>query len=580
MGVEYLNVEKSVTAFRPIGLAGVSVLPEVLPESFEQIAASLTEAQRAHMLTERLVPLTGPKGQKLYADAAPWRQRHIHFPQIVAQVAAPVFAKTVWQQFSHGVAKIATEALRRKTPQLSAHQRLTREQSIALVLVLEMAAVFFTFLPLELSGRAFCEVFSLVFASMSWIRVLALAGPSHTARHAPEMDDLELPSYSVLVPLYKEAKVLPQLIRALSDISYPPDKLDIKIILEEKDVETRKAAHQIMLPPHFELLVVPKGHLQTKPRALNYALQFARGELVTIYDAEDVPHPMQLRRAARVFAHSPERLACLQARLMFYNADESWLSRQFAVEYAVQFELILPTLARRGLPLPLGGTSNHFRTSVLRHIHGWDPYNVTEDADIGLRLARAGFSCGMLHSTTLEEANIEWRNWLSQRARWLKGFLQTWLVHMRHPRKLRRQVGWLGFLAVQSTLFGVLLSALLHPLFLGVMVWQMAHGSFIDLRFELPRIILGNFHIVLLAASYAIMMWCGVRASRKQKLRGRAWIIASMPLYWLLTSIAGWIALWQFLVQPFHWNKTRHGLSRMNRRRWSSSAARPTSSPA
>ncbi len=157
----------------------------------------------------------------------------------------------------------------------------------------------------------------------------------------------------------------------------------------------RRALRKHDLPPHFEVIVVPQGSPQTKPRALNYALQFCRGSLLTIYDAEDIPEPNQLREVARKFSGAGEKLACLQAQLSFYNPNENWLTRQFTAEYATLFGLILPALAAHNLPLPLGGTSNHFRTRNLRQIGGWDPYNVTEDADLGLRLARLGYRTGV-----------------------------------------------------------------------------------------------------------------------------------------------------------------------------------------
>jgi glycosyltransferase XagB len=181
------------------------------------------------------------------------------------------------------------------------------------------------------------------------------------------------------------------------------------------------------------VIVVPCGLPQTKPRALNYALCFARGSLLTIYDAEDIPDPRQLRRAAAAFAVLPQDTACLQAELVFDNANENWLTRQFTIEYAMLFGMILPALAAHRLPLPLGGTSNHFRIDALRRAGAWDAYNVTEDADLGIRLARLGFDTDTITSCTYEEANVSLRNWMRQRTRWMKGFLATWLVHMREP---------------------------------------------------------------------------------------------------------------------------------------------------
>lgn len=569
MGVEYLDLEQRVTSLGGIVTPKWIVLPEVAPQTFERALTELNDHDLARLLRKRLLPLTRPSSGQMYADAAPWRGRYLTHPQIVAQIPPWLFAKTVWERFSPRLAEAATYSLFRNRPEFSAYDVITLQQGICIVLMILGVAALFINAPLSAAIDGLCLAFSLVFFGMAWIRFLALISFRRSRLPSPaEMNDSQLPTYSVLVPLYKEAEVLPQLVRALGDLSYPPDKLDIKIILEEKDVATRKAAYAFTLPPHMELLVVPAGKPQTKPRALNYALHFARGELLTIFDAEDIPDPMQLRRAARAFAVLPHTVACLQAELAFHNGDENWLARQFTVEYAVQFRMILPTLAHRRLPLPLGGTSNHFRTAVLRHVHAWDAHNVTEDADIGLRLARAGFRSSVIRSATLEEANIRLGNWLWQRARWNKGFLQTWLVHMRHPLRLLREIGPLGFITVQSTLLGVALSALLHPVLLGLMIWQLTSASS-----PLHWLLVNGPYFFFLVSSYAVMMTCGILATRGKKLSSHAMVIMTMPLYWLLTSVAGWMGLWQLITRPHHWNKTRHGLSRVK-------APKPSASPA
>ena len=560
MGAEYFNVEKKVPGLGGIATASADVLPEVSAEHFAQIAAGLDEAQRARLLRDRLLPLRTLSGYTFYADAAPWRQRFLRHPQIVAWIAPKVFAETVWRQFGRKLAVDAALELKRRAPHYSAHRVITWTQAICLTLCVALLASPFWLFEAETALHLVCGVFSVIFFSMTLIRWKAFYAAPQRRRSQPEKDDLSLPTYSVLVPLYKEGNVLPQLVRALKDIDYPAHKLDIKIILEEKDFSTRKVAHTLRLPPQIELLIVPRGEPQTKPRALNYALQFARGELLTIFDAEDVPHPLQLRRAARAFAGLPQKVACLQAELAFHNSDENWLARQFTAEYAVQFRLILPLLARHRLPLPLGGTSNHFRTSALRDIHAWDAHNVTEDADIGLRLARAGFRSSVLYATTLEEANTRLGNWLSQRARWHKGFMQTWLVHMRHPIRLMREVGVMGFLTTQATTLGVALSAMLHPILLGLMIWELSGA-----RLTFEWLAFNGVYLTLFLLSYFIMMACGVSATRGKRISSPAFVIATMPVYWLLSSIAGWMALWQLVRRPFHWNKTEHGLSKMQR---------------
>jgi cellulose synthase/poly-beta-1,6-N-acetylglucosamine synthase-like glycosyltransferase len=371
----------------------------------------------------------------------------------------------------------------------------------------------------------------------------------------------ELPSYSVLVPLFRETAALEQLLMALTGLRYPADKLDIKLILEEEDVGMQAAVAGLTLPPRFEIIVVPAGKPQTKPRALNYALAFCRGELLTIYDAEDIPEPDQLEKAARRFARAGPELACLQAQLTFFNPNENWLSRQFTAEYAMLFGRLLPVLAAHRLPMPLGGTSNHFRTAALRGVGGWDPFNVTEDADLGLRLARHGHETGTLDSITYEEANTRLANWMRQRARWLKGFLATWLVHMRDPRRLMRELGPAGFWVAQAVTIGVFASALLHPLCLVATLALAALHPTLPEQAGPATVAIAGLNLLVFTAGYVLAIVLTREALRQRGIFGWHGTLATMPLYWLLMSAAVWLALWQFISAPFHWNKTQHGLS-------------------
>lgn len=306
--------------------------------------------------------------------------------------------------------------------------------------------------------------------------------------------------------------------------------------------------------------MVPQGSPQTKPRALNYALQFCHGSLLTIYDAEDVPEPNQLRDVAREFLRTDNTLACLQAQLTAYNPNENWLTRQFTAEYATLFGLILPALAALNLPLTLGGTSNHFRTHILREIGGWDAHNVTEDADLGLRLARLGFRTGVVQSLTHEEANTQLGNWLGQRARWLKGFMQTWLVHMRNPVRTARELGPTGFWTLQALTAGIFFSALFHPFFIALTVWFLVvdqpHAS-------MSTMLLAGLNLEVFVLGYGVAMLAGAKALRQRGLKGWWFTIATMPFYWVLMSIAAWMAVWQLIFAPFKWNKTEHGLSKL-----------------
>jgi cellulose synthase/poly-beta-1,6-N-acetylglucosamine synthase-like glycosyltransferase len=458
----------------------------------------------------------------------------------------------------------ATFGLVRRWPDLSASRRMSAAQAVVGCVVL--AALMLA--GLQLSPGTFIVLLSLIsglfFLAVVALRVLCIMPPVARRRPAaPRLPDEALPAYSVLAPLFRETGVLRQLLTALSQLDYPAEKLDIKLILEEADIVMQRALADFVLDARFEIIIVPAGLPQTKPRALNYALQFCRGDLVTIYDAEDIPEPDQLRRAAERFAAAPPDLACLQAQLTFYNPDENWLTRQFTAEYAALFGVLLPMLTNHGLPFLLGGTSNHFRAAILRKVGAWDPFNVTEDADLGLRLARQGYETAAFGSLTYEEANTQLPNWMRQRARWLKGFLVTWLVHMRSPLRLLRELGPAGFWAMQAMTIGIFASALLHPLCMLLTLAVYATHPVVPDGAGLALILLAGLNLFILLSGYGLAIVLTRRGLRRRGIRGWAGTLAAMPLYWLLMSAAAWMAVWQFIMAPFHWNKTVHGLSKM-----------------
>jgi len=396
----------------------------------------------------------------------------------------------------------------------------------------------------------FFSCVSLRFAAVASIRT-----PKPTAGFA--MPEGEKPVYSVLVALYREAAVVPDLVAALGLLVWPRDRLDIKLICEAGDTGTLAVIGALDLPPHFEVVVVPPGGPKTKPKALCYALQIAGGDFVALYDAEDDPHPMQLVEAWQRFRDAGPDLAAVQAPLEISNRGSGLIARMFAFEYAALFRGLLPWLSKRGLILPLGGTSNHFRREALEAAGGWDPFNVTEDADLGMRLKRLGYRTEIISCPTNEPAPTRFKVWLPQRTRWFKGWTQTWLVHMRDPARLARELGFKSFLIAQVLFAGMLASALLHPLLLATFAYFI-----ITLLFSRT---IGTFGTTLLAvdvvnivSGYLSFLLLGWQTLSRRERRGFWKIVLFTPLYWVMLSLAGWRAVWQLWRKPHHWEKTPH----------------------
>lgn len=452
---------------------------------------------------------------------------------------------------------IAVNALRTHTPEMSASDGLATWQLVAIYAV---AVVTPSAVALVVMGRAgwIAALLTLPFAVIVLVRCAALWHlilPNAPAESVSGQDvEHELPRYTVLVPVYRESAIAPALVEAMAALAYPVDKLEVFFITEANDPQTRAALTAAHPPSHMHILTVPAGLPQTKPRALNFALQFATGELVGVFDAEDVPEPNQLRKAAGRFAGAGHELACVQARLSIYNPDDSFLTRQFTLEYAALFEAILPALERLGLPILLGGTSNHFRRSALIGVGAWDPFNVTEDADLGVRLARSGYAVAMLDSDTWEEAPRTARTWFGQRTRWLKGWMQTYLVHMRDPRRLMNELGAWQFAGVQVMLGGMVMSALVHPwIFFGAIACIVAGDPLLPASGTLWVICWFNF-----AAGHAVGVVLGLVSAWRSQGRVPLGSALDVPIYWLAISIACYHALWDLYRRPYHWEKTPH----------------------
>ena len=389
-----------------------------------------------------------------------------------------------------------------------------------------------------------------VFAAIILFRLFVLGVAHFPQKRAGGADAATplLPVYTILIALKDEAAVMPQLARAIAALDYPAALIDLKLLIETADTATRAAIEAERWPEGTELLVVPPGSPQTKPRALNYGLARARGAYVVVYDAEDRPDPGQLRAAVEAFNRAGPQTVCLQAPLVGVPARGGWLARQWTLEYAIQFGLIVPALARLGLPIALGGTSNHFRRTVLVAAGGWDAWNVTEDADLGLRLARLGLRVGAIASPTLEAPPEKGGVWLAQRSRWLKGYVQTWCV-------LTRGRGDTGAdalppaaqISVQLTLGAAILSALVHG------PWALwCTACLIS-----PGLSLGP----LGTSALVLSLITGIASATLAPGRQRLSVILTLPLYWPLQTIAMTRALWSLARAPHYWAKTPHEVS-------------------
>lgn len=458
-----------------------------------------------------------------------------------------------------GAARPRHAAVRLRPLQYNASTVATRRQVMVIIIIVTLPVLM---LPV-FGARA---VVTVVLAVVTLLYLLDLAfnawvvtGVARRRRQDIRVEETDhvWPEYTVLCPIYKEAAVLPQFVRAMTDLDYPTDRLQIILLLEEDDVETLEAARRLRLPQHFETLVVPHSLPKTKPKACNEGLRIARGEFTVIFDTEDVPEPDQLKKAVRRFRASPGDLACLQAPLNFYNPRQNALTRLFTAEYSLWFDLLLEGLQDLRGPLPLGGTSNHFRTDVLIGLGGWDPYNVTEDCDLGIRLYKQGFRTGMLRSTTYEEANPNLRNWIRQRSRWIKGYMQTFLVHSRGGWR-RSDPHVLTFGLVVG---GKVLVNFINPLMWAVTLLYFAARPIVGPTVEsvyppplfyaaLVTLLLGNGLFV-----YTFLLGSAQRGNWDLVKYG---LLA--PIYWLAMSVAAVKAAWQLITKPFYWEKTNHGL--------------------
>ena len=465
------------------------------------------------------------------------------------------------EHFTHNaIRKLAEQA-----PSHSASTVFTQSQIVVAVAIISVILLLMALSPMEtLIGVNLVVAAALLMTTVMRLGLAWVGSNRHidvkvTDHQVKLVNDDELPVYTILMPMYKEEAILPFLAQAMRNLDYPLSKLDIKLVLEQDDNGTIEAAKRLGLESFFEIIRVPTSFPKTKPKACNYALNFARGKFLTIYDGEDQPEPDQLKKVIVAFQNSAENVVCIQARLNYFNSEENWLTRMFTLEYSLWFDFFLPALEALRIPIPLGGTSNHFRSDLLLQFNGWDPYNVAEDADLGVRFTQCGYRVGVVNSTTFEEANNHVPNWIRQRSRWIKGYMQAYLVHMRTPFALYKSVGGVGFWGFQFFFLGSFFSYLVAPFLYGTfLIWVAGGAAFLD-PFFTPAVLAMSLFNLTIGNGYLIYILM-VGAFKRQNYRLIPFAL-TVPYYWLLMSIAAYKALSQLIFNPFYWEKTNHGLS-------------------
>lgn len=525
------------------------------------------------MLAENWMPIRRSfDGTIVVATArVPDAERRAHIEAVLGEPAHYEAATSsdihafVLDVYHREIADDAANTLFHRNPELSARVTFSRGQKVGLAVFGAILLALLIFFPVQVVIGIITVISVVFFAGTLFKFFVAMLGAKYdvvervTDADVAALTDMELPKYTVLVPVFREANIVAQLVANLGKLDYPVDKLEVLVLIEEEDHLTRDAFLGANPPPHMQIVTIPKGAPQTKPRACNVGLYFSTGEYLVIYDAEDTPEPDQLKKAVVAFRRGGEKTVCIQASLNYFNAEENVLTRMFTLEYSYWFDYMLAGLDAADLPIPLGGTSNHFRTSALIELGGWDPYNVTEDADLGIRASALGYRVGVVNSTTMEEANTSIPNFVRQRSRWIKGYMQTTLVHARRPRQLIREIGWRRFLSfalliggTPATFLGVL------PLYVVTVFTVFIPAEVLSQFFPvwllwicLVNFIIGNSVMVYLSmmgpykrGTFELILWATIN-----------------PIYWILHSIASYKGLWQLITKPHYWEKTEHGLT-------------------
>jgi glycosyltransferase XagB len=451
-------------------------------------------------------------------------------------------------------------------PHLSARTAFTRKAKIRLVLItaaVALAAVYYRQQVPPLLTTVLAMLYLVSTFDRNWLLLRGLRSTTMVTVSDDEafaIPDDELPTYTVLLPVYDEPSIVHNLVNGVGKLDYPANKLEVLLLIEEDDKATQSALLGVPLQA-VRTVMVPHSLPKTKPKACNYGMATAsRGsEMMTIYDAEDIPDPLQLRRAVAGFRRLPRDVGCLQARLGYFNERQNLLTRWFALEYDQWFAVVLPAVQGAQCVVPLGGTSNHMLTRVWRELGGWDEFNVTEDADLGVRLARHGYRTMILDSMTLEEANSDVVNWVRQRSRWYKGYLQTMLVHCRHPVRIQRELGLKATLRLINMTGGIPLTNAFNLVFgFAMLVWITGRSPVVAVLFP-PLTYYTCLALFLIGAPISI--YAGLVAALSMGKPHLWWAAVLVPVYWMLQSVAAIKAIYQLIFRPHFWEKTVHGLA-------------------
>lgn len=513
------------------------------------------------------LPVRTPDGQEAIAAVdplgVPHKIRALGLPLLI--ILEEDWVTLAGQSRGHEFLPDAILGLYQKDPDASARKTFTNGQ---LAVFWSAATTFLAALVFEpRASLIFANILlnGFYFATMVFKTLLTLVGSTRnisqkvSSEEAAHLDPRTLPIYTILVPVFKEPEVMPFLVEHLRALDYPLPLLDVKVLLEAGDTETIEAFHGSSPPPNFHAIVVPDASPKTKPKACNYGLHFARGELLTIFDAEDRPDPLQLAKVVAAFRRLPEKVVCIQGCLNYFNWRENFLTRMFTLEYSAWFDYNLPGMEALGVPIPLGGTSNHFKTQRLVELGGWDPYNVTEDADLGVRASAKGYTVATIDTTTYEEANCRYGNWIRQRSRWIKGYLQTFLVHTRNPFKLLRILGGRGFTGFLLFIGGTPFIFLANPiLWILLGLWMITRSTVMEPIFPLWLLVISFLN--LLFGNFMAVYTSSLAVFRRGVYPLAPYALLN-PIYWIMHSIAAYKGLYQLIVKPFYWEKTVHGLS-------------------